>query len=126
MEHTPSTYPQNQCRLGQGVVSYASGLDQNHAHLLRSIASFATRTQSPRVLRVNLAFVCEQMGRSLGEVITLLHQLQDAQVSVRTAHGEEHFGLVKGATPADATSWDIHLGGAGAWLLENARTSSWW
>ncbi len=126
MEHSPSTFSQNQCRLGQGVVSYGTGLDQNHAHLLRSIASFATRTASPHVIRVNLAFVCEQMGRSLGEVITLLQQLQDAQVSVRTAHGEEHFGLVKGAKPADATSWDIHLGGAGAWLLENARTSSWW
>ena len=126
MAHTPSTCQPNQCRLGQGVVHYGSGLDQNHAQLLRSIASFATRTATPNVLRVNLSFVCEQMGRSLGEVITLLQELQDAQVSVRTAHGEDLFGLVRGATPADASCWDVHLGGAGAWLLENARTSSWW
>lgn len=113
-ESRTATIAPNTCMMPQETVSFGTGMDQDHARFLHSLAPFAITQQDPKILRVNLALFGEHMGKPVGEFITLLHDLLKAQVTVRTSHGKEFYCLLNGARPVShEDTWDIHLAGAG-------------
>lgn len=127
MSHAPvTTYP-SACTLPQGTVFFGTGQDQDQSRFLCNLTSLAIVQQNPQILRVNLASLSDHLDKSAGDVLSMLRGLQKVQVSVRTSHGEEFYGLVSDVTPVDhGDFWDIHLGGAGQWLIGNSSNCSWW
>ncbi len=115
-------------KLPQGSVTFQKALGPEHAALMKALSSFAVASSAkdPALVRVNMGFVCEQCGKGLGEIVTLLGELKDAQVSVTTLRGESLAGLLDGALPLDGGIWELRLAPAGRWIFENARGALWW